>query len=372
MPVPSLAGLSNRDLLTRVKALVLKERSTTLEILVHLNEVERRKLHLSLGYPSLFEYCTRALGYSSSAAGRRIHAARCVREFPEVYELLAKNAVTLVTISLVASILNDSNKTELLGRIRYKSQREVEAIAATYRPPVFFRDRARPVCVAVPETEEKAAVNSGQRGPITPSAGSEKTPNSVGVDDQPEAPALRLEQKLLVQFLASESFMKKFEEAKALLSNQLPNASYEAVLGRALDELLRSHSPKEKQQRREKRKHASRPKNTPEKTEPMRHIPAATRDAVFTRDQGRCTFVGSTGKRCEATHYLQIDHIVPFARGGTSTIDNLRLLCAKHNKTEAEREFGAQTMRRFHTREKSSKQTGEKLVRRQGLEPRTS
>ncbi len=345
MPVPSLAGLSNRDLLTRVKALVLKERSTTLEILVHLNEVERRKLHLSLGYPSLFEYCTRALGYSSSAAGRRIHAARCVREFPEVYELLAKNAVTLVTISLVASILNDSNKTELLGRIRYKSQREVEAIAATYRPPVFFRDRARPVCVAVPETEEKAAVNSGQTCPITPSAGSEKTPNSVGVDGQPEAPALRLEQKLLVQFLASESFMKKFEEAKALLSNQLPNASYEAVLGMALDQFLTRHRPRNKKARREMRKLAARARRKHQPSEPTRRIPAATRDAVFTRDQGRCTFVGSTGKRCEATHYLQIDHIVPFARGGSSTVGNLRLLCARHNQREAERVLGEQATR---------------------------
>jgi 5-methylcytosine-specific restriction endonuclease McrA len=350
--LPWLAGLSNRDLLSRVKSLVLQERSTTLEILVHLNEVERRKLYLTLGYPSLFEYCSRALGYSSSAAGRRIHAARCVRDFPEVYELFEKNAVTLVTISLVASILNESNKSEILGRIRYRSQREVETIAATYRPPVVFRDRARPVCVAVPETEEKEALNSGHGGPLTPSAGSEKKrPSSSRVDDNAEAPPLRLEQKLLVQFLASEAFMKKFEEARALLSNTLRKASYEAVFEMALDEILRSRSPKEKKQRREKRKLAAAPKKIAQTAESTRHIPTATRDAVFARDKGCCAYVGSTGQRCGATHYLQIDHIVPYARGGSSTIDNLRLLCAKHNQAEAERELGAPAMKGFHARE---------------------
>ena len=56
----SLRGLSDRELLARVKDLVSRERAVTLEILVHLIEVERRRLHLGLGYPSLFEYCTSA------------------------------------------------------------------------------------------------------------------------------------------------------------------------------------------------------------------------------------------------------------------------------------------------------------------------
>jgi hypothetical protein len=68
-PLRKLSGLSDRELLARVKALVSRERATTLEILLHLIEVERRRLHLGLGYPSLFEYCTRHLGYSSTAAG---------------------------------------------------------------------------------------------------------------------------------------------------------------------------------------------------------------------------------------------------------------------------------------------------------------
>jgi 5-methylcytosine-specific restriction endonuclease McrA len=72
-----------------------------------------------------------------------------------------------------------------------------------------------------------------------------------------------------------------------------------------------------------------------------RHIPQATRDHVFHRDGERCTYVGPNGRRCTATTNLQIDHVVPFARGGTHEANNLRLLCAEHNRRGAELVFGA-------------------------------
>ena len=400
----------------------------TLEILVHLVEVECRKLHLSLGYPSVFEYCTRHLGYSSSAAGRRIHAARCIRDFPEVYGLLEKNEVNLSSVSLVASILTKTNKDDLLSRIRNKSQKEVEGIVADYRPPVSFRDRARPVCVAVAEPPRKCSAELGISLSTYSRSGSEISPNvaagSVAADavgglprpsteteamrapsnDTPAAhcdrsagndphgrhsaatdptapspnPVPRIERKLLVQFLASEAFMKKFEKARALLSNRLGKPSYEAVLETALDEFLKHHDPENRTQRREDRASEvnsntmpidrasqrdpgvrnarlerrrgvpQRPAAAPDRS---RHIPAATRDAIFARDKGRCTYIGRTGKRCDATHNLQIDHVVPYARCGANTVDNLRVLCAKHNKLEAERVYGVNAIRKFRARE---------------------
>jgi hypothetical protein len=42
---------------------------------------------------------------------------------------------------------------------------------------------------------------------------------------------------------------------------------------------------------------------------------------------------------------LEFDHIEPVARGGTSTVDNLRLRCRAHNQYEAERIFGAEFMK---------------------------
>ena len=58
-----------------------------------------------------------------------------------------------------------------------------------------------------------------------------------------------------------------------------------------------------------------------------RHIPALVQRAVWTRDGGQCTFVGDNGTRCPARRTLEFDHIEPLARGGKSTISNIRLLC---------------------------------------------
>jgi hypothetical protein len=385
----TLSGLSDRELLSRVKDLVSRERAVTLEVLLHLIEVERRRLHLGLGYPSMFEYCMQHLGYSGSAAARRIRAARCVRHYPEVYGLLEKNEVTLITISLVAPILDESNVKDLIAKIRGKSQREVEAIVATYRPPVSMRDRAKPVCVAVPAPSVPQI--NGPRGEITASAGSSAASGSAAgppqagsmmqalpqagtqtTDHHPTSPPPRLERRFLVQFLASERFMKKFEKAKALLSNKNGALSYEAVLEAALDEFLKDHDPESRDRRRKARKqkaesnanqvnHGEKRPIRPQSggsngpparcQEPSRHIPASTRDAVFQRDGGRCTYVGSNGVRCAATHHLQIDHVLPCARGGTNSVHNLRLLCERHNKLQAERVYGANVMKRFRASE---------------------
>src|SRR6185436_15398396 len=77
---------------------------------------------------------------------------------------------------------------------------------------------------------------------------------------------------------------------------------------------------------------------------PSRRIPAAVKRAVWERDGGRCTFVSATGKRCQETGDLEYDHIVPVARGGETSVSQLRLRCRPHNQYTAECEFGVAFM----------------------------
>lgn len=69
------------------------------------------------------------------------------------------------------------------------------------------------------------------------------------------------------------------------------------------------------------------------------------------RDGGRCTWVGPSGRRCGATYHLEIDPIVPFARGGGHEPSNLRVLCRAHNRLAAEQVYGRDKMRRLARRE---------------------
>jgi hypothetical protein len=56
-----------------------------------------------------------------------------------------------------------------------------------------------------------------------------------------------------------------------------------------------------------------------------RVIPSAIKQAVWLRDGGKCTV-------CGASDELHFDHVIPFAKGGSSLITgNIQLLCARHN-----------------------------------------
>ena len=64
-----------------------------------------------------------------------------------------------------------------------------------------------------------------------------------------------------------------------------------------------------------------------------RYIPASVRREVWRRDGGCCSYVDPhSGRRCGSRFLLQLDHIVPFALGGSAEPGNLRLHCAAHNR----------------------------------------
>ena len=67
-----LGEVENERLLASLHALVRRENDSLSDLLAHLAELDERGLCLELGYSSLFAYCTEALGFSKSAAGRRI------------------------------------------------------------------------------------------------------------------------------------------------------------------------------------------------------------------------------------------------------------------------------------------------------------
>ncbi len=66
-----------------------------MEILHALREVELRKLHLELGYPDLYRFAMKELGYSAGAAHRRISAMRLLNSIQEVASKLESGELGL-------------------------------------------------------------------------------------------------------------------------------------------------------------------------------------------------------------------------------------------------------------------------------------
>jgi 5-methylcytosine-specific restriction endonuclease McrA len=71
---------------------------------------------------------------------------------------------------------------------------------------------------------------------------------------------------------------------------------------------------------------------------------------VWRRDGGRCQWKTASGEICGCARHLQLDHIIPRALGGTSTVGNLRILCRSHNLEAARLVFGDAWMDRYTRR----------------------
>ena len=93
-----------------------------------------------------------------------------------------------------------------------------------------------------------------------------------------------------------------------------------------------------------KEKATSAPKLKHQIKKISRSVPSHLRKYIWERDGGQCTYVHhETKRRCASRHLLQIDHIQPFALGGRTEKENLRLLCAGHNQFRSEKYFQAIT-----------------------------
>src|SRR5689334_16342997 len=114
MNTSELSALSNDALVAETRRAAGAERQATGYLIQLLIEVEQRRLHLALGYSSMFAYCTRALLLSEQAAYSRITAARAIRRFPVMLALLTNGALTLSSVGLLAPHMTEENAESLL------------------------------------------------------------------------------------------------------------------------------------------------------------------------------------------------------------------------------------------------------------------
>lgn len=61
-----------------------------------------------------------------------------------------------------------------------------------------------------------------------------------------------------------------------------------------------------------------------------RAIPQSVKHEVWHRDGGRCV-------QCGSVQNMHFDHIIPFAKGGSHSVQNIQLLCAACNLTKGDR-----------------------------------
>ena len=145
----------------------------------------------------------------------------------------------------------------------------------------------------------------------------------------------------------TRAFLRKLEAARDALSHSHPGASADEILEAGLD-LLLERSVKRKGLVKKPRKE---PPARPSAAEGHdRYVPAHVRREVWKRDGGRCQFPLEGGGVCGSTYQVELDHIIPVAKGGPTTAMNMRCACKPHNLEAARRELGDAVMDRYTRR----------------------
>ena len=278
-----LAGLSDDALVSSLSTLFAEGHALTARVIVHLIEVEERRLDLSAACTSMFDFCTRRLGMSEGAAFRRITAARLVKRFPT-----------------------------LLERIERGELREVEELLARLAPKPD-----------VPSAVVELGIPSNDARPAATAPRSRIEPLS--------------DARFRVQLTAGAELKAKLERACDLMRHRNPNGELAVVIDAAIDLLVAKLEKERLGKVKAPRKSASASASA---TKRPRAIPAAVRRAVFERDGEQCTFTDEAGERCPQRGHLELDHVHARALGGTNAASNLRVRCRAHNRLAAEEIFG--------------------------------
>ncbi len=323
--------MTDKELLTHLSALSQKQAEVESDIIANLVEVERRSLHLKKAYRSLFEFVFDFLKCSEATASRRVAVTRAAAKFPVILGMIREQRVTLTSLALVAPHLSEENHQILLQKIVGVSKREAERVVASFSPAKPKRDVIRPVVTDVSETprtgesksQNKSILDLGE--PLVLNSASEKKAD-----------------KVRIAFDAPADLAEKIKRLKEIHAHKLKNGSLAEVLEMAVDMLLDKTAPERKVESKKKAQTITSSAQCEAVQAEARRPSAAVQREVWRRDVGQCTFTDQEGRRCSARGRLQIDHIQPWALGGSSKDpDNLRLLCQAHNLFVAEKYFPA-------------------------------
>jgi hypothetical protein len=241
-----LGGLEDDQLLAALSGLVRRENDSLSDLLAHLAELDERALCLALGYSSLFAYCTEALGFCKSAAGRRIAAARVCRDFPEAFGRVANGELQLSVLCALRPHLNVDNASALFAACARKSCEQVEELLAARFPKPEVRDLIRrfpSTAVGTPyigtnqiETEP-TVTRQIELAPGAPSAGILPAGPEFPLESpRPQAPRGAVKplsaDRFSVNFTADGEFRELLEEVRALLSHSEPKGDLMRVMKR--------------------------------------------------------------------------------------------------------------------------------------------
>lgn len=220
-----------------------------------------------------------ALGYTEAESWTRIQAMKLMTEVPEAQGRIEQGKMSLSNAALLKDALRQKDKVVPLG---FDLEETVEK----------------------PSKEEiiTKALNNSELP-------SRKFKNLLNLESR--------EKKITL----SERLLKKIEKLQGAMSEI-------ELIESLLDEKIKILELSKKTRTQEKQSSNSR------------YVPKHVQRVIFNRSNHQCEHTDKTGKRCQERRNLQMDHIKPYALGGVTSTENMRILCSGHNQSRAFKMFG--------------------------------
>ena len=319
-PIPESEAKDERECAWRALYAELKrvwKRRTALEAseIALLLEAEETHLYRWLGYPNIYAFIEKEVGYGHHVATERVRVGHELRELHGLRELFAAGDLPWSSVRELTRVVTPETEDVWIEAIEGKRADEVQQMVRGKSKGALPTDLADPAkirhrIVLVDVSEEALMLFRQARAAIA-----KESDGSCSDDEVVRAMAKAvLEPPVAGERPSGPRFMTAVTTCRSCKAASIVGAGSEVPLtAEQVERVACDHV------------HVG-DLDTSELTKPVGSIPASLRRKVWIRDQGKCVVPG-----CRSCRYLEVHHVIARERGGTNAIGNLVLLCDAHH-----------------------------------------
>ncbi len=324
--------MTHQQIHSRALEIADRYRKCVCELIDILQLLDTRKTFREYECTSLYQYALIHLRLSENVALNYIAVARKAVEVPALKQEIKSGALTVSHARKMCSVITPANQAHWLGLGKSVTAKVLEREVAKVNPKASVTESTTYV------SGDRIAFRLGvsekfmQKLKRVQDLESQRTKRAVDKEDalraavdgyleknDPVSRAARIMTKAEKAKADSENFKSNSENSKCDSENSKSNA--ENSKSSAVQPVSRHVN----QNLLTTRKGSAR-------VTPRKAIPAQINHQLNLRDSARCTQRDSQGIRCEAQRWLERHHVIPLAKGGHDTLENLTILCSLHHQ----------------------------------------